>query len=86
MNLTISVVRVEQNVRFTKSLNFKEKKKLANETQHESSLTSSLAKPLKIFISTTTPVLLPSIEIIFANSLVNNPTIEAIHKSVHEET
>ena len=55
LNPTTNIVRVEQNVKFTKSLNFKEKKKLSNETQYKSSSNSSLAKLPKI---STLPILL----------------------------
>jgi len=53
-----SIVRVEQDIIFAKSLNFKEKEKSANKIWYKSSPTSSLAKLLKILISFATLVLL----------------------------
>lgn len=82
-------VKVEWDVRFAKFLNFlnfKEKEKSANENWHKSSLTSSLAKLLKILISLATPVLLLSIKPVSTNLSVNNSTIEAIHKHIYKKT
>jgi len=50
-------MRVKQDVRFAKSLNFEEKEKSANKIQHKSLSTSFLAKLSKISTSPTTPVL-----------------------------
>ena len=85
LNPTTNIVRVEQNVKFTKSLNFKEKKKLSNETQYKSSSNSSLAKLPKISTLPTTSVPLLSIKIIFANFSTNNLIIEAIYKLIYEK-
>jgi len=69
LNPTTDAVRVKQDIRFAKSLNFKEKKKSANKIQHKSLSTSSLAKLPKIPTSPTTLVLLPPIELYLLISL-----------------
>ena len=77
---------MEQGIRFTKTLNFKEKKKLANEIQHENSSTSFLAKLPKISTPSIILVPSPSIETVSANLSTSNLTIKAIHKPVYKKT
>ena len=86
LNSITGIVRMEQDVRFAKFSNFKEEEKSTNKIWHESLSTSSLAKLLKIPTLPTTPILSPLIKTVFTNSLASDSTIEAIHKSIYEET